>query len=79
MAVTNPDDPINPVETPEAAEVEDGQASFEPVPQNGLSKREYFAAEAMKGLLANDPTATGLTDTAVVKSGELIRSLNTDT
>jgi hypothetical protein len=52
-------------------------------PQEGLTKREYFAAIALQGLLAGDTTPgvwivkdTNITSTAVEFADKLIEELN---
>ena len=66
----------------EALEKEAKDAAF-PFPINhsdicvikGLSKREYFAAMAMQGLLAN-PNISCVTSDAVLYADKLIEALN---
>lgn len=75
--MTKPDDPIN--------------ISFKPLGENantGLTKREYFAARAMQGLLTNNkieawselviPKGYSITmeGAALAKADELIKQLN---
>jgi hypothetical protein len=56
---------------------------WEPHVQHGLTKREYFAAIALQGLLAGDTTPgvwivkdTNITSTAVEFADKLIEELN---
>ena len=44
----------------------------------GLTKREYFAAMALQGLLAGGAKAEHIPDVAVLYADELINSLNED-
>jgi hypothetical protein len=44
-------------------------------PEEGLTKREYFAAMAMQGLLAN-PNISCVTSDAVLYADKLIEALN---
>lgn len=54
-----------------------GEGAIDP-PQVGLTKREYFAAMAMQGLLANRGAGDcdGVCHVAVYHADELIRQLN---
>jgi hypothetical protein len=81
MTSTNPNDPIHPLDTSE------WPGDMQDMP---LTKREHFAAEALKGMLANAEYWTiirvemertsgkslSLGDLAVIKAGELIKALN---
>lgn len=68
---TNPNDGINHIES---------SPSF--VSNKGLSKREYFAAIAMQGVLTNPPaqiTTNDIPKLAVKMADALIKALNTPT
>ena len=58
----------------------DANAPINPVKHHlGLTKREYFAAMAMQGLLASDMNgATDVANCAAVFANELIKTLNAE-
>ena len=72
--MTNPNDTVNPQQ--EYDEVRDGVANFT---RGGLTKREYFAAMAMQGLVVRrdeDRPADYYSDLAVKLADALIAGLN---
>jgi hypothetical protein len=60
---TNPDEPIQPIE-------------YSDNYSNGLTKREYFAAMALQGLLANNNNYMYSVISAVEFADDLINELN---
>lgn len=73
MPKTKPEDHAYPIDT------EDGEWPL----ANGLTKREYFAAMAMQGLIAEEDrpareTSKGLASCAVDHADALINQLNRD-
>ena len=69
-------DPINP-----ASEIEYSNGGTQTINYLGLTKREYFAAMAMQGLLSTNRANHGAEDIAFVSvnlAEELIKALNKD-
>ena len=67
--MTNPNEPINPIESVPRMEI-----------TYGLTKREYFAAMALQGLIAGAGSldAIPLCNSAVFIANKLIKTLNED-
>lgn len=78
---TNPNDSANPeIHTDDQHSQLDGSVYSNTYSFGGLTKREYFAAIALQGLLAaNYSDMQGNTITAVQHADDLIKQLNKET